>query len=303
MAPRPIVTFDFTTAADQNPISTPWTSFVGPGEVAGKILGGKYVASANDSDCTILYDGGIVWVANQFAQGVLSALTPGVGFAGIDLEGGGYQMGIDTAATPGGLGLPSSLLFIRNGVQFAQRFSIVPQAGDLMLGTVLNGLLSFFQNGNLIGQIQDPVPLGAGKPGLTASPTAGALAGVAWTGVFAAGGTASGLGGGLLLPFPVVTVGAAGTPQQVSPTTINCNAVYFEALASNTGKVYIGLKNLVASTLVGCLRVLVPPPTTPLFLDHWQAQSRTSMGPIDLSQIYIDTDVNGEGVMISYLVG
>lgn len=96
------------------------------------------------------------------------------------------------------------------------------------------------------------------------------------------------------------TVATAGTPVQVVLVTTNCNAVYFQALSTNTGKVYVGLSGLVKATLVNVLRVLVNPPATPLFLDSWSPQGIT-IGPIDLVNVFLDVDTNGEGALISYL--
>ena len=97
------------------------------------------------------------------------------------------------------------------------------------------------------------------------------------------------------------TVVSAGTPVRVINSTTNCNVVFFQALSTNTGKVYVGISGMVKATFVNVLRVLVPPPATPLTLDSWSPQGITP-GPIDLSTIFIDADNNTEGMLISYLV-
>ena len=98
-----------------------------------------------------------------------------------------------------------------------------------------------------------------------------------------------------------IAVTTAGVPQQVVLVTTNCNVAYFQALSTNTGKIYIGLSGLVKATLANVLRVLVPPPTTPLTLDSWNPQGITQ-APIDLSTIFLDADTSGQGLVISYLV-
>jgi hypothetical protein len=305
---NPVASFNFTTAANQNPISTPWASDSGAGISAGEILSGQYICSASASNSTILYIGSpaITWPDNQVVQATLAALSPSTGFAGLNLNtvlnGQSYQLGIDTGLTPGGIGQPfSTLKFIKNGTQLAT-FPIILNANDVMMAKNVQGLLSFFQNGKLIGSFQDTNFLTGGGPGLTNSPYNGTNTNIAWGGTFSAAPAQIVPGTGLLVQFPVIFVPTPGKPVRVVPIQTNCNAIYFEVLPTNTGKIYIGLSNLVSSTLVGALRVLLPPPANPQFLDSWYAQGRTAMGPIDASTIFIDSDNANEGVMISYLV-
>ena len=99
--------------------------------------------------------------------------------------------------------------------------------------------------------------------------------------------------------FGKVTVTLGGTPVRVTSTVTNCTQLYIQALAANTGKIYVGLSNLVKATLVGALAVLPIPSAAliPTYIPWSLAQ-----GGIDLSTIWLDADVNGEGVLISYLV-
>ena len=99
-----------------------------------------------------------------------------------------------------------------------------------------------------------------------------------------------------------VTVTTAGIPVQLAAKTTNCNVAYFQALSTNTGKIYIGVTaGLVKATLANVLRVLLPPPATPLTLDSFSPQGITP-GPIDLSTIFVDADNSLEGILVSYLV-
>jgi hypothetical protein len=97
------------------------------------------------------------------------------------------------------------------------------------------------------------------------------------------------------------TVTTAGTPVQVIATSTNCTAAYFQALSTNTGKIYIGAgAGLIKASFANVLRVIVPPPASPLTLDSWNPQGIT-MGPIDLSTIWVDSDNSGEGILVSFL--
>jgi len=103
-----------------------------------------------------------------------------------------------------------------------------------------------------------------------------------------------------LASFGKKTVTTAGTIVQVTTTPTNCNQLFIQALTANTGKIYIGLSTLVKATLVGALFVL-PIPTANI-LPVYNPVAPVADGAIDLATIWLDSDVNGEGVLISYLV-
>jgi hypothetical protein len=105
-----------------------------------------------------------------------------------------------------------------------------------------------------------------------------------------------------LVPLGKIAVVAAGTPKQIVSVTTNANGIFIQALSTNAGKIYIGTSALVKATFVGVLRVLEIPGATPAALDSWNPQSGVSVAPIDLSTIFLDADVSGEGVLVSYLV-
>ena len=100
------------------------------------------------------------------------------------------------------------------------------------------------------------------------------------------------------------TVTTAGTIIQLTSGTLNVNGFFVEALPGNTGYIYVGLSTLVASTLVGCLFIIGKPPATagPGPIPFYFIQSNVSMAPLDLSTIYLDASVNGEGALISYII-
>ena len=105
-----------------------------------------------------------------------------------------------------------------------------------------------------------------------------------------------------LVSLGKITVVSAGTPVQVSPTSINCNTVFFQALAHQKGpQIYVGFKDMDKKTLADVLQILEKT-ATPLqrLLDRWTITSSISLGPFDLSLFYIDADTSGDGLLVSY---
>lgn len=84
------------------------------------------------------------------------------------------------------------------------------------------------------------------------------------------------------------TVTAAGTPEALSPTSVPAFKIAISALPTNTGNVYVGDENVDATAPQKGVRVAAAFP--PLILE---------IG--DLSQVYIDAAVNGEGVSFTYI--
>ena len=100
--------------------------------------------------------------------------------------------------------------------------------------------------------------------------------------------------------MPLVSAGrtlvaVAGTPVQVTATRTPCQSIIVQALTTNTQKVYIGLSGMNKVTLAGVLAVL----TTG---QSYSASSPGLQDPLDLAQIFVDVDVNNEGVLTSYFV-
>jgi hypothetical protein len=304
LPPLRVLATDSFIRANQNPINTNW-KVCGGGFTLGQILNNQYVGQAGLS-CDMVYDGGISWPNNQFAQATLQTLTPGTGFASLRLRSStgantGYTCLIDGTFNNGGIGKFCAFNIFSSGGNPTVSAGTTPaivRAGDVFTATVIGNIVNFYQNGVLGNTMVDLAPTTSGKVGIAASPDTGLATDVAWIN-WSGGGIAQ---SSLLRSFGIVTVPTAGIPVQVSPTPTNCNAVYFQALSTNLGKIYIGLKNLKSSTLVGGLRVLMPPPVSPLFLDSWNPQGRTAAAPIDLSALYVDVDNSGEGVEISYLI-
>lgn len=107
-----------------------------------------------------------------------------------------------------------------------------------------------------------------------------------------------------LAPLGRTLVGTPGTPVAVSvPATLQppaAHACVFQALPTNSGKVYIGTQGMNKTTLVGVLVVLAIPsdnqiPAFSLAVTH-------AANAIPLADLRVDADVAGEGVLISALV-
>ncbi len=97
------------------------------------------------------------------------------------------------------------------------------------------------------------------------------------------------------LPVPTSVAGSLGAQ---GFTTVHAFVV--QALAGNTGKVYIGLAGMVKSTLVGVL-VVLPVPTANL-IPTFSVSLTEAANALSLSDIWIDADNGGEGVTVSGVV-
>jgi hypothetical protein len=95
-----------------------------------------------------------------------------------------------------------------------------------------------------------------------------------------------------------ITVTTGGTPVQVSTTRVGANSIMFQQIPGNTGKMYIGDSTLVKATLVGVHAVL-PIPTTNI-LPSYTATIVEAPAGLNAAEFWVDAEVNGEGVLVSY---
>ena len=104
--------------------------------------------------------------------------------------------------------------------------------------------------------------------------------------------------------FGSVIIPVGGIPVRVVvPPTMNppsCHALIIQTLRSNTGKIYIGLSGMQRTTLAQTLAVL-PIPTDNL-LPTFSIALTVAANAINVADLWLDADVNGEGVLISALV-
>ena len=114
----------------------------------------------------------------------------------------------------------------------------------------------------------------------------------------------------MFISLGFVTVPNPGTPVSVTvngddpaanPGNLtHVQSIIIEALAGNTGKVYVGNSPTFNKTTgVGVIGIIVAPSSV---LPSWAAASPGGQNAIALNQIYIDTDNPGEGALVSAMV-
>jgi hypothetical protein len=97
-----------------------------------------------------------------------------------------------------------------------------------------------------------------------------------------------------------VNVATPGTLIQLStdPTQRVCKLL-FQAVAGLTGKGYIGKSGMTRSSLNGVIRVLAPNASSGVS-DSFFLETSDGADGINLSAYWIDMDVAGEGLLITY---
>jgi len=97
-----------------------------------------------------------------------------------------------------------------------------------------------------------------------------------------------------------VNVASPGTPVALSTDpTFRVSKLFFQSVPGLTGKCYIGAPAMSKSALSQVARVLVPA-TGSAVADQWKISSEDGRDSLYLNQYAIDTDVAGEGLLISY---
>jgi hypothetical protein len=96
-----------------------------------------------------------------------------------------------------------------------------------------------------------------------------------------------------------IAVTTAGTIVQVSSSSKLAQIIQITTNPGNTGKIFIGLSNMVASTRVGVIAVLSIP--TVNILPYWLLQWPDAHAEFDLQDLWLDADVNGESAIVSYV--
>jgi len=100
-----------------------------------------------------------------------------------------------------------------------------------------------------------------------------------------------------------VTIGAAGTPVQVTTTRYGCQTVFFQQVSTNTGKLWIcDRADAVKATGVGILAVIPAPTLTAgvaTILPYCACTIPSAPGGLDASQFWIDVDNGQESCQVS----
>lgn len=97
---------------------------------------------------------------------------------------------------------------------------------------------------------------------------------------------------------PVLLFSIAEVPvaaQGIWPVRVS--RLYIEALASNTGFIYIGTKGMVVSTGVGVIQTLPPPAAGTVNFIDWTENFAGGTNNYKLQDYWIDSSVSGEGVL------
>ena len=99
-----------------------------------------------------------------------------------------------------------------------------------------------------------------------------------------------------------VNVATPGTPVALaSNPSIRVCRVLIQAIPGLTGKGYLGTPLMTKATLSGVTRVLAPNPGGGVS-DSYEVRTEDGRDGITLSQLAIDMDVAGEGMLVSYWV-
>lgn len=97
-----------------------------------------------------------------------------------------------------------------------------------------------------------------------------------------------------------VNVATPGTLVQLSTDlTLRVAKLFFQVIPGLTGKAYIGKAGLTRSTLSGVIRVLAPNAAGGVS-DSFFLETSDGADAINLASYWIDMDVAGEGLLITY---
>ena len=99
-----------------------------------------------------------------------------------------------------------------------------------------------------------------------------------------------------------VNVVTPGTPVRLtSNSSIKASKIYFQVIPGLTGKGYIGGSTMNKTTLGGVARVLWPNASGGIS-DEFFLETQDGTDSLVLSEYYIDLDIAGEGLLVTYWV-
>ena len=97
-----------------------------------------------------------------------------------------------------------------------------------------------------------------------------------------------------------VNVATPGTPVQLSSDPAQrASKIFFQVIPGLTSKAYIGKSGMNRSSLVGVMRILWPNPSGGIS-DSFYIEAQDGSDSLNLAEYFIDMDVAGEGLLISY---
>ena len=105
--------------------------------------------------------------------------------------------------------------------------------------------------------------------------------------------------GKITIPFPGTPIQA--TANLADPSKhVSIHGVMFQALPTNSGKVYVGKIGLDKTTYENCFAILAVP--TSNFIPTFSVALTIAPNGLALEPFYLDADVQDDGVLITVLV-
>lgn len=98
----------------------------------------------------------------------------------------------------------------------------------------------------------------------------------------------------------LITVLSNGTPQHISAVDVYCESYMVEPWHANTGKIYIGISSTVFRAGTANCIGYCPVPTANVVSVFSSGKGANGAASFNLKDLYLDSDVNGEGAVISY---
>ena len=110
----------------------------------------------------------------------------------------------------------------------------------------------------------------------------------------------------MLIPVTVLRNVVPGTPVRFTRTQATpeekfaCHGVLAQAIYNNTGRIYIGTSTMVTATLTDVIAILAIP--TDNTIPSFTAALTLASNAVNLSDLWLDADIAGEGAIISVLI-
>jgi hypothetical protein len=97
-----------------------------------------------------------------------------------------------------------------------------------------------------------------------------------------------------------VNVATPGTPVPLSTDrTVTASKLFLQVIPGLTGKTYLGIQAMNKASLAGVARVLWPNATGGIS-EHFEIEPQDGENSIHLTDYAIETDVTGEGLLVTY---
>jgi hypothetical protein len=106
-----------------------------------------------------------------------------------------------------------------------------------------------------------------------------------------------------LKSFGWKTVASAGTPERLTATRTPAQSVLIQVVTTNTGDMYIGTSASMDPTDGTDMVAVLSNPTADAQPPSFSLTANDAANGIDLSEIWIDSEISGEEVLVSYLEG